>query len=88
MSPEDELDRLRRLIDQQNHHPHYLREWRIRRRLSPGQLAWLIGKSSDVIETWETGNYGISLEDQFKLMAALSITPAQFFSWPTEGPPS
>jgi len=62
---------------------HYLREWREHRGLLQEDLAKLTGISKSVISRYETGDRRIHLEAQFRLMRALAIMPAQFFSPPT-----
>jgi transcriptional regulator with XRE-family HTH domain len=64
---------------------HYLREWREHRGLKQEELAARTGISTSVISRYETGDRRIHMEAQFKLMAALGITPPQFFS-PPEAP--
>jgi transcriptional regulator with XRE-family HTH domain len=61
---------------------HYLREWREHRGLKQEELAARTGISTSVISRYETGDRRIHMEAQFKLMAALGITPPQFFSPP------
>jgi transcriptional regulator with XRE-family HTH domain len=61
---------------------HYLREWREHRGLLQEQLAEMAGTSKSVISRFETGERHMKLEMQFKLMRALGILPAQFFSPP------
>jgi transcriptional regulator with XRE-family HTH domain len=61
---------------------HYLREWRERRGLLQEQLGQMVGSSKSVISRLETGERPIKIEMQFKLMRALKISPAQFFSPP------
>lgn len=61
---------------------HYLREWRERRGLLQQELAHRVGVSKSVISRFETRDRHMKLDMQFKLMAALEITPAQFFSPP------
>jgi transcriptional regulator with XRE-family HTH domain len=63
---------------------HYLREWREHRGLLQSDLAAMVGTAASVISRYETGDRRIHLEMQFRLMAALKITPAQFFSPPGE----
>ena len=65
---------------------HYLREWREHRGLLQEELAKLAGTSKSVISRYETGDRRIHLAIQFRLMRALGIMPAQFFSPP--GTPS
>ena len=64
----------------------YVREWREHRGLLQEDLAKLTGISESVISRYETGDRRIHLEAQFRLMRALGIMPAQFFSPP--GTPS
>lgn len=45
-------------------------------------LAKMVGTAPSVISRYETGDRRIHLEMQFKLMRALRIWPAQFFSPP------
>jgi transcriptional regulator with XRE-family HTH domain len=61
---------------------HYLREWREYRGWLQVDLAKRVGIAKSAISRYETGDRGIHLEMQFKLMWALGITPAQFFSPP------
>jgi transcriptional regulator with XRE-family HTH domain len=61
---------------------HYLREWREHFHLKQEELAARTGISTSVISRYETGDRRIHMEAQFKLMAALGITPPQFFSPP------
>lgn len=61
---------------------HYLREWRLKRGLTQAELAEAIGTFKGVISRYETGERGISLDMQYKLMMALKITPGQFFASP------
>ena len=61
---------------------HYLREWRVHRGLLQEELARRTGIAKSVISRYETGDRRIHLEAQFRLMRALGITPAQFFSPP------
>lgn len=61
---------------------HHLREWREFRGLTQDDLALLVDTSPDEIDDYETGNRRIRLEMQFKLMAALGITPSKFFEPP------
>ena len=63
---------------------HYLREWREVRGLFQEELAAMVGSSASVISRFETGERHMKIEMQFKLMAALRITPAQFFSPPDQ----
>lgn len=63
---------------------HYLREWREWRGLLQSDLAKKVGTAASVISRYETGDRRIHLEMQFRLMAALGITPAQFFSPPDQ----
>jgi transcriptional regulator with XRE-family HTH domain len=63
---------------------HYLKEWREHRGLYQEQLARMVGSSASVISRFETGDRHMKLEMQFKFMAALRITPAQFFSPPDQ----
>ena len=63
---------------------HYLREWREFRGLLQADLARQVGCATSVISRYETGDRRIHLEMQFKLMAALGIFPAQFFSPPDQ----
>jgi transcriptional regulator with XRE-family HTH domain len=61
---------------------HYLKEWREHRKMLQADLAKLVGTAASVISRYETGDRRIHLEMQFRLMQALRITPAQFFSPP------
>jgi len=61
---------------------HYLKEWREHRGLLQSDLAKMVGTAASVISRYETGDRRIHLEMQFKLMEALRIQPAQFFSPP------
>ena len=61
---------------------HHLRKWREFRGLTQHDLAMLAGTSQNEIADYETGERPIRLEMQFRLMAALSITPPQFFEPP------
>ena len=61
---------------------HYLREWRKHHGLSQAELAQRVGIPTSIISRYETGERRIHLEAQFKLMEALDIFPAQFFSPP------
>jgi transcriptional regulator with XRE-family HTH domain len=61
---------------------HYLREWRKHRGLTQEELAARAGIPKSILSRYETGDRRIHLETQFKLMAALDIRPAQFFSPP------
>ena len=63
---------------------HYLKEWREHRKMLQADLAKLVGTAASVISRYETGDRRIHLEMQFKLMQALRITPAQFFTRPDE----
>ena len=63
---------------------HYLREWREKRGLLQHQLAHRVRTSKSVISRLETGERPIKIEMQFKLMRALQISPAQFFSPPDD----
>ena len=63
---------------------HYLREWREASGLFQEELAAMVGSSPSVISRFETGERHMKIEMQFKLMAALRITPAQFFSPPDQ----
>ena len=63
---------------------HYLREWREKRGLLQEELAKAVGSSKSVISRLETGERPIKIEMQFKLMRALQISPAQFFSPPDD----
>jgi transcriptional regulator with XRE-family HTH domain len=68
-------------------HRHYLREWREFRGLTQDDLALLAGTSEGVIADCETGERGISLEMQYKLMWALNVTAAQLIAPPPAAPP-
>jgi transcriptional regulator with XRE-family HTH domain len=61
---------------------HYLREWRKHRGLTQDELAARAEIPKSILSRYETGDRRIHLEVQFKLMAALGIRPAQFFSPP------
>jgi transcriptional regulator with XRE-family HTH domain len=61
---------------------YHLREWREFRGLTQDDLAALVDKSPSEIADYETGERPIRLEMQFQLMAALGITPTQFFEPP------
>jgi transcriptional regulator with XRE-family HTH domain len=63
---------------------HYLREWRIKRGLHQEQLAELVGSSGSVLSRYETGERHIKFDMQLKLMQALGITAAQFFTHPDD----
>jgi DNA-binding XRE family transcriptional regulator len=63
---------------------HYLREWREFRGLLQADLASRVGCATSAISRFETGDRRIYLEMQFRLFAALNITPAQFFSPPDQ----
>jgi transcriptional regulator with XRE-family HTH domain len=63
---------------------HYLREWREFRGWKQDELAKRVDTSKSVISRYETGDRGISLDMQFRLMWALGITPAQFFAPPEQ----
>lgn len=43
---------------------HYLREWRLHRGLSKGELAQMVGTSEDEIDRYEAGDQDIKLEMQ------------------------
>jgi transcriptional regulator with XRE-family HTH domain len=68
--------------DDSPRYQHYLKEWRERRGMMQADLARLARTDATTISRYETGDRRIHLEMQFKLMAALRITPAQFFSHP------
>ena len=63
---------------------HYLKEWREHRGLMQAELAKMVDTAASVISRYETGDRRIHLEMQFKLMQALRISPAQFFSPPSD----
>jgi transcriptional regulator with XRE-family HTH domain len=63
---------------------HYLKEWRLKRGLLQGELAKRVGVATSVISRYETGDRRIHLEMQFRLMQALGVYPAQFFSDPND----
>jgi transcriptional regulator with XRE-family HTH domain len=71
-----------------HHEPfrHYLREWREERKMLQEELAEAVGLTKSAISRYETGERKIHLDLQFRLMVALRIVPAQFFSPP--GSPS
>ena len=61
---------------------HYLREWREHRGLLQEDLERMTLIAKSVISRYETGSRRMHMEAQIKLMRALQITPAQFFSPP------
>jgi transcriptional regulator with XRE-family HTH domain len=65
---------------------HYLKEWRQHRKMRQEDLANLLGTSKTVVSRWERGSRGLDLRTQFRLMAALDITPAEFFAPPDKPP--
>lgn len=61
---------------------HYLREWRIVRKLTMEQLGAMIGKDASVISRFETMDRGLSMEMQHKVTKALGITHDQLMQPP------
>ena len=70
--------------DTHHKYRHYLRAWREFRGMLQSDLAKEVGTAASVISRYETGDRRIHLEMQFRLMVALRITPAQFFSPPDQ----
>ena len=63
---------------------HYLKEWREKRGLFQEDLAKRVGSSGSAISRFETGERHIKFDMQAKLMQALGITAAQFFTHPDD----
>ena len=63
---------------------HHLREWREFRGLTQDELTLLVDTSPSEIADYETGDRHIRFEMQLKLIAALKITPPQFFKPPEQ----
>ena len=63
---------------------HYLKEWRLYRGMRQQDLAQRVGSSNGMISRYESGTRAMTLEVQFRLMAALDISPWEFFLPPQE----
>jgi transcriptional regulator with XRE-family HTH domain len=63
---------------------HYLKEWREKRGLFQEQLAEMVDSSGSALSRFETGERYIKFDMQLKLMQALGITAAQFFTHPDD----
>ena len=61
---------------------HYLREWRLERGLSLNDLSLATGVTKEMISRYETYKRGLSIDVQYRLIAALGIQPSQFFHPP------
>ena len=61
---------------------HYLKEWRQKRGMTQEDLAEALKTSKGEVSRYERGERTLSLLIQFRLMRALNITPAQFFTPP------
>jgi transcriptional regulator with XRE-family HTH domain len=61
---------------------HYLREWRLERGLSLTDLSLATGVTKEMISRYETYKRGLSIDVQYRLIAALGIQPSQFFHHP------
>jgi transcriptional regulator with XRE-family HTH domain len=61
---------------------HYLREWRVERGLTLHDLSVATGISKEMISRYETYKRGLSIDVQYRLIAALRIKPSQFFHAP------
>ena len=61
---------------------HYLREWRLERGLSLHDLSVATGITKEMISRYETYKRGLSIDLQYRLIAALRIQPSQFFHHP------
>lgn len=58
---------------------HFLREWRLERGLTLRELSMATGISQEMISRYETMQRGLSIDVQYRLIAALRIKPSQFF---------
>lgn len=72
---------------------HFLKEWRLERRLTQQQLADLLptgedGKPTgkDQISRWERSERGMTMGVQAALAEALGITPVDLFRHPAAAP--
>ena len=61
---------------------HFLREWRLEKGLSLQDLSVATGISKEMISRYETYKRGLSIDVQYRLIAALGIQPSQFFHHP------
>lgn len=59
----------------------HLKDYRIFRKITQGQLAESIGKSKNVISNWESGLNKPDIESVEKICTILRITPNQIFGW-------
>ena len=61
---------------------HFLREWRIERKMGQKELAEKARTYKSIISRIETGKHGLELDLLLRLCFALDIAPGQFFQNP------
>src|SRR5215831_11348290 len=61
---------------------HYLREWRLEKKMLQGELAEKAGTYASIISRIETGKHGLELELLLRLCWALDIMPGELFQHP------
>ena len=64
-----------------------LRELRLRRGLSQEKLAWEAGLDRTFVSSCERGQRNISLQNIYRLAAALNVAPAELLHLPSPGDP-